>query len=262
VRARNIKPGFFLNEELADIEAPWGRILYAGLWCMADREGRLEDRPRRIKVEIFPYDEKIPSIEKILAQLADKKFILRYNVEGEKFIQINKFKSHQNPHNTERQSTIPSPPVHGELTVDLPLPNGGNLADSLIHGFTDSLNPDSLIHGEKPSPKKSKKSETPLPEDFGISEAVKTWAAGKGFDRLDDHLEAFRDYALSRGKTYADWDSAFKRAIREDWAKLGGNGAQPQRQSPLQPNKAEQITMGNLAARDRLIKKYQERGEW
>jgi len=141
VRARNIKPGFFLNEDLADIEAPWGRILFAGLWCMADREGRLKDRPRRIKAEVFPYDEKLPSVEKILTQLAAKRFILRYSTEGDKFIQINKFKSHQNPHNTERQSTIPSPPIHGELTVDSPLSNGENLADSLIHRFTDSNTP-------------------------------------------------------------------------------------------------------------------------
>ena len=228
MRARNIKPGFFLNEDLADIEAPWGRILYAGLWCMADREGRLEDRPRRIKAEIFPYDEKLPSVEKILTQLSAKKFILRYSVEGERFIQINKFKSHQNPHNTERQSTIPSPPVNGELTVGPPLSNGENLADSLIHGFSDSLIPDSLIPDslEKTplTPRKPKKSETLLPDDFGISEAVRTWATGKGFSRLEDRLESFKDYALSRGKTYADWDAAFRRAIKEDWAKLSGNG--------------------------------------
>lgn len=112
----------------------------------------------------------------------------------------------------------------------------------------------------KKTPRKSKKSETPLSDDFGISEAVRTWATGKGFTRLDDHLEAFKDYALSRGKTYADWDSAFKRAIREDWAKLNGNGGLPQRQTaPL--SKADQITAGNLAARERLLKKYQEQGE-
>jgi hypothetical protein len=39
---------------------------------MADREGRLEARPRRIKAEVFPYDEEMPSIEKILSLLANK----------------------------------------------------------------------------------------------------------------------------------------------------------------------------------------------
>ena len=49
-RARNIKPGFFLNEELG-VLPPLVRILFAGLWCIADRDGRLEDRPKRIKME-------------------------------------------------------------------------------------------------------------------------------------------------------------------------------------------------------------------
>ena len=38
MRARNLKPGFFKNETLAEIE-PLGRLLFQGLWCMADREG-------------------------------------------------------------------------------------------------------------------------------------------------------------------------------------------------------------------------------
>lgn len=85
-------------------------------------------------------------------------------------------------------------------------------------------------------PRKSKKFETPLPDDFTISEAVRTWATGKGFSRLEDHLESFRDYALSRGKTYVDWDSAFKRAIREDWAKINSNGQN--RQPTLKPGES------------------------
>jgi hypothetical protein len=105
-----------------------------------------------------------------------------------------------------------------------------------------------------------KKSETSLPDDFTISEAVKSWAIAKGFSRLEDHLEAFKDYALSRGKTYADWDSAFKRAIRENWAKLDGNGQGP-RPTAMPINKADAVTLGNLAARDRLLKKYREQGE-
>ena len=54
-RSRNIKPGFFLNDDLAECE-PLARLLFAGLWCIADREGRLEDRPKRIKIEVLPYD--------------------------------------------------------------------------------------------------------------------------------------------------------------------------------------------------------------
>ena len=52
-RARNIKPGLFSNEVIAELPA-FDRLLFIGLWCLADREGRLEDRPKRIKMELFP----------------------------------------------------------------------------------------------------------------------------------------------------------------------------------------------------------------
>jgi len=52
-RARNIKPGFFKNDQLAECH-PLARLLFAGLWCEADRAGRLKDRPKRLKVECLP----------------------------------------------------------------------------------------------------------------------------------------------------------------------------------------------------------------
>ena len=56
MRARNIKPGFFKNPDLADA-GPAAQLLCVGLWCMADKEGRLKDQPRVIKAEVFPYYE-------------------------------------------------------------------------------------------------------------------------------------------------------------------------------------------------------------
>ena len=106
MRTRNIKPGFFKNDELAEIE-PLGRLLFAGLWCMADREGRLCDRPKRIKVEILPYDD--CDVDALLNQLASKGFIVRYKVNDEAYIQIVNFSKHQNPHKNEPQSSIPAP---------------------------------------------------------------------------------------------------------------------------------------------------------
>lgn len=106
-RARNIKPGFYKNEELAECSI-WARFIYPGLWQLADRQGRLEDRPKRIKGELLPFDSQ--DVDKLLDELTDRKFILRYEVEGTKVIQILKFPKHQNPHHREPQSTLPQPP--------------------------------------------------------------------------------------------------------------------------------------------------------
>ncbi len=104
-RARNIKPGFFLNDELAEIE-PLGRLLFIGLWQIADREGRIEDRPKKIKAAVLPYDE--CNVDKLLHDLHNAQFIIRYQVDGQNYIQIANFSKHQNPHPKEAASIIPA----------------------------------------------------------------------------------------------------------------------------------------------------------
>lgn len=108
-RARNLKPSFFTNDVLAEIE-PLGRLLFQGLWCLADREGRLEDRPKKIKAELLPYDD--CDADSLLAELHDRGFILRYSANGTRYIQVVTFCKHQNPHVKEAQSTIPAPCEH------------------------------------------------------------------------------------------------------------------------------------------------------
>lgn len=145
-RARNIKPGFFTNELLVELDFA-ARLLFIGLWTEADREGRLEDRPKKIKMAIFPADS--VEIDPMLNDLQRLGFIDRYESNGLKVIQIVNWAKHQNPHHTEKASFLPAretkvePAVNRELTVNSPLEHGGNLADSLIHRFTDSLIPDS-----------------------------------------------------------------------------------------------------------------------
>ena len=84
------------------------RLLFEGLWCMADREGRLEDRPLRIKAEILPYDD--VDVDDLLDQLQARKFIIRYLSGEDGFIQVVNFKKHQSPHLKEAESLIPSLP--------------------------------------------------------------------------------------------------------------------------------------------------------
>lgn len=95
-RIRTIKPDFFKNEDLAELPA-MARLLFIGLFTLGDKRGRLEDRPKRIKAELFPYEN--IDIEKYLEQLFEKKFIIRYSVffenENLNLIQITNFEKHQ-----------------------------------------------------------------------------------------------------------------------------------------------------------------------
>lgn len=133
MRARNIKPGFFKNESLLELP-PLTRILFEGLWCMADREGRLEDRPKHIKIEVLPADD--CDVDAALQSLHDCDLIQRYAVNGTKYIQVTHFSKHQNPHVKEVASTIPAPCKHRANTMPAAL-----IPDSLIpdSGFSDSV---------------------------------------------------------------------------------------------------------------------------
>ncbi len=117
-RMRAIKPGFFTNDLLAEIE-PLGRLLFAGLWMVADREGRLEDRPRRLKAEILPYDN--ADIDGLLDGLAERGFLIRYRADGQQLIQVVNWGKHQQPHYKEVASTLPAP----EGWVDSPVTTFG-----------------------------------------------------------------------------------------------------------------------------------------
>ena len=102
-RARNIKPGFFVDGDLCELDI-YARMLFAGLWCLADREGRLKDKPKDIKVQILPFDD--VDVDGLLDSLHPK-FITRYEVDGQRYIQVNNFKKHQHPHKNEEGSEIP-----------------------------------------------------------------------------------------------------------------------------------------------------------
>jgi len=106
-RSRNIKPGFFKNEDLAECSFA-ARLCFAGLWTLADREGRLEDRSKRIKGELFAFDS--IEVEPLLQELVSRGgFILRYQVGDQALIQILNFHKHQNPHHREAPSVLPAP---------------------------------------------------------------------------------------------------------------------------------------------------------
>lgn len=106
MRSRTIKPGYFLNADLLGLP-PLVRILFAGLWCLADREGRLPDRPRHIKIAVLPGDDM--DADAALQLLHDTGFIRRYETSCGCFIEITNFLKHQRPHPREAASTIPSP---------------------------------------------------------------------------------------------------------------------------------------------------------
>lgn len=107
-RARNIKPSFFQNEELGELD-PVARLFFIGLWTVADYRGCVEFRPKRLKVQLLPYDE--CNTETLANNLERSGFIRFYSVCGQRYLKIVNFEKHQNPHKNERESGSEIPDI-------------------------------------------------------------------------------------------------------------------------------------------------------
>lgn len=116
-RQRMLHPGFFRDSKLLTL-SPLHRILFAGLWGVADREGRLRDEPMDLKIELLPADA--CDVDVLLSDLVRIGSIVRYRVEGVRYIWISKFKKYQHPHMNEKQSILPpAPEPQVEFQLDL-----------------------------------------------------------------------------------------------------------------------------------------------
>jgi hypothetical protein len=110
MRIRTIKPEFFTHEAIFDAELEFKlplRIAFVGLWCAADREGRFRWEPRRLGVQIMPYDK--VDFSRVLDALATRGFIRQYRVDEGVFGWIPSFSRHQVINNRERESDLPEP---------------------------------------------------------------------------------------------------------------------------------------------------------
>jgi hypothetical protein len=111
MRIRTIKPEFFIHEGLFEAEKESKlplRLAFIGLWCAADREGRFKWEPRRLGVQIMPYDH--IDFSRVLDALTTRGFIQRYASESRDFGCIPSFARHQVINNRERESELPEPP--------------------------------------------------------------------------------------------------------------------------------------------------------
>jgi hypothetical protein len=205
MRARNVKPSLFRNELLA-VADPLHTIIFAGLWCMADREGRMEDRPAKIHLEINPGR----AFDTTTASLAESGFIHRYEIDGKKFIQVVNFAKHQNPHCKEPTSTIPAPCENGTGTVLAGLiPDSGSL-------IPDS-SPSGRVGAAAPSTKTPKQA-CRIPEDFGLTPERESYALNT-LPQVDlgALMEAFRDHWRAKSTAdarKADWDATWRTWVR------------------------------------------------
>jgi hypothetical protein len=116
-RIRTIKPEFFTSEDICSM-SPLGRLFYQACWCEADREGRMEWKPRTMKLRYFPADD--CSIEDIAQEVVSRGLVSLYEIDGKFYALIPSFNRHQHVNPREAASTIPAPDASEREKQDTP----------------------------------------------------------------------------------------------------------------------------------------------
>ena len=202
-RIRTIKPEFFTSDDICAL-SPLARLLYVGLWCEADREGRLVWTPGVMKRRYLPDDA--CDIEALGAELTGRGLIRLY---GEGLACIPSFARHQHVNIREAQSKLPPPP--GDVQAQLPLGREGE-------GREREGREAEGAHAHV------------LPQDWKPDEGDLAWAATArpDLDRgtLEAESERFRNHAAANRRTAHRWGPAWRIWISKAHApKPAGAGA-------------------------------------
>jgi len=214
-RSRNIKPGFFINEAVVELPFEY-RLLFIGLWTLADREGRLEDRPKKIKMAIFPADS--VDVEEGIWCLHRAGLVLCYAVENERFIYIPSFIKHQSPHVKEAESTIP-PPEFETSTGLAPDEHPLNPESGILNPESPLLNEEGGKPRETAPAPKLKKQPTRIPFNFPLTPEMWEWIITELPDLREpkDAHENFIEHWSNRTDARAfklDWNLTWKKGMR------------------------------------------------
>jgi len=215
-RIRTIKPDFFTSEDIISLTQA-ARLLYIGLWCEADREGRMVWKPRTFKFRYLPADD--ANIDSLCDELIRQGLVVLY---GDGLAYIPSFTNHQHVNPREAKSELPVPDasvtrahasnldVHAQVGKERKGKEGDKDA-SRTRGRGKEVTLSEWVLG--------------LPDDQELiadSDPIYAWAAQVQIPREWIGLAwfAFENRYGDNGKKYTDWRAVFRKALREDWLRL------------------------------------------
>lgn len=106
LKIRSLRPEFFADAKMAQL-SPLARLLFQGLWCIADDYGRGRYNPKSIEGEVFPHET--VDIHTLLRELLELNRLVIYAVGDEQYFHIPTFERHHKP-SRRFDSKLPQPP--------------------------------------------------------------------------------------------------------------------------------------------------------
>lgn len=207
-RIRTIKPEFWTSEKIVECSVN-ARLLFIGLWNFADDEGRMEDKPKRIKMQVFPGDDfNSDDVAGMLQELSKNDLIIRYSIDGKEIIQVKGW-DHQRI-DKPNQSKLPPYSENDPRPIREPSPpEREKERDS-----SDSSEKE--IGRAKRAPHNSG---TKIPPGFpGEAEFAYPRSRGWSETQIQEQAFEFREYWLSpdaaKGGRKKDWKLTWERWVR------------------------------------------------
>lgn len=225
-RARTIKAAFFTDSRVGAVR-PYARLLFQGLWCLADRNGRLPDDPDEIGVQILPYDLTDPDyidaggVAASLDELAAVKLIRRYTVEGCAYIEIPKFGKHQRLYDNEKE--LYPEPVATELEfittssnkIQQDLISSQTLRSKIIRSKKEDLKDKGSTKKEDPT--LAVVAQFKSGTHFRCSNAeIAALTAEDGPEAVATRIQVINDYCAANGRTYKSYAAAYRNFRKRD----------------------------------------------
>lgn len=245
-RIRSVSPDLCVSETMAELPATLERT-FVRLWTHCDDDGRCVDNPRLIKAAIYPLHDAItaPVLEGELAALADAGLILRYEVNGKRYLLVRSWGQYQHPKNPAK-SKCPPPADTPEPTPTPALPQDGVSHPPLEFGVGEGEGEGGGVGGaqhdpaedpatnvvQMPPPSASaNRRGSRLPDPWPLTDELRSIAAALR-PEVDPDLEhaKFCDFwhaKSGRDATKLDWVLTWRNWIRNARAAPRARGEEP-----------------------------------
>lgn len=197
-RIRTVKPEFFTSEDIISL-SPFARLLYIGMWCEADREGRFAWKPNTLKLRYLPADN--IEIYSLCDEIVAAGLVVTY---GDGLAFIPSFSKHQSINPREAASTFPAPVEY---------------SNNYSSRVTDaSLNVTDVQRGRKEG-----KESICSSDDEQTSEGFEQfWTAYPKKQAKQDAAKAFRSAKLKPEQLQTVLQDITSRKSSAEWLKDGG----------------------------------------
>lgn len=214
--ARMIRDALLTSDRFLGLPDNTARMCFVVCMLTADDRGNLEASPGAL-VRLWR-DFGVDSNAKAVSTsqfLADQDLIRLYQVGGKQYIHVPRFGQRMrsfkracpaSPWCEKSDESTETAPICQQVAA-----NGGGSRPE-VKGSEEK--------GSTPSGSR-RSAKTPIPDDFAITDRMRSWAAEKRVFNLEAHFDFFVNQAKAKDYRNVNWERAFMNAVLADWPKIG-----------------------------------------